>query len=130
MIKTLIIDDTEEWYQLISKILSSNDFHLTYAENSQKAKGFLKNQTFHLLILDAFIPDMDDWWSFYSFVKKEPRLKNIRVIVTLPKITPEASLEWESRLKIFLSNGDKLIYKPFTALELTSIVSMVMKCTG
>ena len=130
MVTTLVVDDSKEWYELISRILEPEEYQLTHAENIKTAQSFLENSLFRLLILDAFMPDMDDWWKFYSLIKTDPRMVNMGIVITFPRITPDFSGESKEQYKFLVENSDYFVIKPFTAQELITAVSEVLKRSG
>ncbi|MCA9945463.1 MAG: response regulator [Anaerolineales bacterium] len=129
MVDTLVVDDLEEWFQLISLILEAEGHRLTHAKNINDAQKYLEDSKYQLLILDAFLPSLN-WWELYCGTKANSLTSKIKVVLTFPHVPHFVSDEGKNQIKSLMDNGDGIIIKPFTAQELISVISKVLGHDG
>jgi len=57
--RILVIDDEATWYELFKEILSELNFEVDIVQDFGKAKAFLKNSTYHLVLADVCLDKSD-----------------------------------------------------------------------
>lgn len=67
---TLLVEDNETIRKGLDYLFAQNDLLLIQAENLKKAREYIKNKQFDLLILDVTLPD-GDGFSFYKEMKEK-----------------------------------------------------------
>lgn len=55
----LIMEDEEEWREILRETLEEGGFHADFAETIQEAKDLLRERFYHMLILDIRMEDRD-----------------------------------------------------------------------
>ena len=55
--KILIIDDDEDLSMIITDMLESKDFEVSYAASSEEAFDILSERSFDIILLDINLPD-------------------------------------------------------------------------
>lgn len=66
----LLVEDNETIRKGLDYLFAQNDLLLIQAENIKKAREYIKNKQFDLLILDVTLPD-GDGFSFYKEMKEK-----------------------------------------------------------
>ena len=66
--KILVVDDNSIHLFLIQSILIDKNYDVTVADHPQKAVDLIKQNEYHLIILDIMMPDMDGF-QFLDFLK-------------------------------------------------------------
>ncbi|MGD1019551.1 MAG: response regulator [Verrucomicrobiia bacterium] len=123
-IRVLAIDDNEEYRFLITELLQPLGFDVHALANPVKAleKFTQEKDTFHLVLLDYYMPQLDGAKTFEWLKKLNP---NVKVIIV--------SGGEELRLRQILAQYpiDGYIRKPFRVQEAVRIIRHVMnKPTG
>ena len=57
--RALIVDDDPEILAIITEVLASNNFETETTENPREALEVLKTESFHVIVTDLQMPDMD-----------------------------------------------------------------------
>ena len=75
----LVVEDEEDYRNILSEKLESEGFIVQKAENGQVALEYLKNNEVDLILLDMLMPSMDGTTFFYNL--KNVLNKNTPVII-------------------------------------------------
>ena len=105
----LLVEDDESLQKLIEKLLSSNNYIVSKANNIAEAKKFINLFTFDLIILDVMLPDSTGL-NFYK--------ENVKNRVNTPVIFLSALSDVEDRVSGLELGADDYIGKPFDSREL------------
>lgn len=82
--KILVVDDNSIHLFLIQSILLDKNYDVTVADHPQKAVELVKQNEYHLIILDIMMPDMDGF-QFLDFKSTLDINKNTPVIIVSAK---------------------------------------------
>ncbi len=82
--KILVVDDNSIHLFLIQSILIDKNYDVTVADHPKKAVALVKQNEYHLIILDIMMPDMDGF-QFLDFLKTLDINTNTPVIVVSAK---------------------------------------------
>ncbi|ERI89540.1 response regulator receiver domain protein [Clostridiales bacterium oral taxon 876 str. F0540] len=110
--KILIVDDDKDIVNLVTDILSDEGFIVENANDGGTALRKIKNNRYHLIILDIMLPDVDG----LQICKK------IRDDVDIPIIFLSAKNKSVDKVIGFELGADDYITKPFDDNELVSRV--------
>ena len=89
-IRVLIVDDEEEFVQLLSERLTIRDFDVTTSLSGEDALKKLKGYNFDLVILDVAMPGMDG----VEVLREIKRIKPLTEVIMLTgHATVEAAIE-------------------------------------
>ncbi|WP_066496719.1 response regulator transcription factor [Abyssisolibacter fermentans] len=108
----LVVDDDEDILEIICIYLRNAGYTVYTASSSTEALEKIKNNTFHLIILDIILPD-------YEGTKL---CENIRQNIYCPIIFISCIDDEEYILKALDIGGDDYIRKPFNSNELLARV--------
>ena len=75
----LVVEDEDDYRNVLSEKLESEGFKVQKAENGQVALDYLENNEVDLILLDMLMPSMDGTTFFYNL--KNVLNKNIPVII-------------------------------------------------
>ena len=117
--KVLIIDDDEDLSFIISDMLEGYGYHVTCAENSEKAFELLESNTYHIILLDINLPDADGF----------EICTELRRTSTTPVIFASARTSETDRITGFDIGGDDYLPKPYSMKELLSRVNALVRRT-
>ena len=84
----LIVDDSKTNIQVLAKVLDENGYHLSIAEDGEKALKILEKIEPDLILLDVMMPVMDGYETIQE-IKKNPQWKDIPVIFLTAKSEKE-----------------------------------------
>lgn len=115
----LIIDDDEDLSFIISDMLEGYGYHVTCAEDSDKAFVLLSQNTYHLILLDINLPDTTGF----------ELCKELRRVSTIPVIFASARTSETDRITGFDIGGDDYLPKPYSMKELLSRVNALIRRT-
>lgn len=111
----LIVDDIPKNLQLLSGILSSHKYQISFASNAVSALEVAIKSQPDLILLDIMMPEIDGF-EVCKRLKEEPITKDIPVIFLTGRV------ESEDIVKGFELGAVDYITKPFNAVELLSRV--------
>ncbi len=105
--RALVVDDSRSMRTIISKQLRDLGFDVQEAQSGQEALARMsKNGTFHLVLLDWNMPDMDGL-EVLSLIRSEPAYKDVRVMM----VTTESEM---AQVATALEAGaSEYLMKPF-----------------
>lgn len=113
--KILVADDSPAFRKLEGEYLAKRGFELLYAENGAEAMRLALEHLPDLILLDVQMPVMDGV-QVLAFLKKEPRTKDIPVVVV-------TTLGRDKNADVLRQAGAAgVLCKPIRAAELWSTV--------
>ena len=118
--RILIVDDQGELRRLVRMTLEYGDYELHEADNGVRAIQFLDVVKPELVVLDVMMPGGTDGYQVCDRIKHQLELKNIKVVMLSAK-GQLADLE-----KGRLAGADAYLVKPFSPLELITIVERLL----
>jgi DNA-binding NtrC family response regulator len=119
--KILIVDDQKIVLDSCKRILEEGCFSVTLATSADEAVGWIKKESFTLILLDIKMPGRDGM-SLMRQVKE--RWPQIPIIVMSGYSTPEMLAE------VSETDAATFIAKPFTPDELLDAISQVIQREG
>lgn len=117
--KILIIDDDEDLSMIISDMLNDYGYEVTLSPDSETAFELLKNNSFHLILLDINLPDAIGF----------DVCRELRRISSVPVIFASARTSETDRVSGLDIGGDDYISKPFSMKELLSRINALIRRT-
>ena len=78
-----IVDDDQNIRELLSVNLIAAGYTVIEASNGKEAMGKIRERVPELIILDIMMPEIDGW-EFCKFVRDDPQLENIKIIIQIP----------------------------------------------
>ena len=121
--KILIVDDEEDFCQLIKKNLeATGEFKVFFAHNGQDGYHLAQIETPDLILLDVMMPDISGA-DVANVIKKDEKTRDIE-IVFLTAIIKKEELGMESMRKI---GENRYIAKPIKTQELVDCIKEVLK---
>jgi len=75
-----IVDDDQNIRELLSVNLIAAGYTVIEASNGKEAMGKIRERVPELIILDIMMPEIDGW-EFCKFVRDDPQLENIKIIM-------------------------------------------------
>jgi DNA-binding response OmpR family regulator len=112
----LVIEDEAKIAEIVKAYLKKEGFHVTVAENGQKALSIL-HEGFDLLILDLMLPDIDG----------EDICRTVRKDSDVPIIMLTAKSEEGDRIHGLGIGADDYVVKPFSPRELVARVKALLR---
>lgn len=120
--KILIADDEKALRLLITGTLEIGDYDILEANNGTQAWESVKRERPDLVILDVMMPGMTGY-EVCRCIKSDPDLQDIKVLILTAKgQQSEKEAAWEALADYYLT-------KPFSPVELLSMVEEIMKKT-
>ncbi len=119
MRKILVIDDDEDLSFVISDMLENNGYYVECASDCFEAMGLLKNDEYHLILLDVNLPDATG----FELCTK------IREVSKMPIIFISARVNEPDKITGLDIGGDDYLTKPFSLKELLSRVNALIRRT-
>lgn len=126
MESALVVDDSQDWRETVSAILSDNGYHTEVASNPYEAFEILKNDSFDLLICDLHMPFRTDGEFFdypYSYEVGVRTIKELEWVFPQMKIIAiSATVPWElSKIMAEIAHIPA-IPKPFSRRDLLEVI--------
>lgn len=115
----LIIDDDADLSFIISEMLESYGYNVTWAENSETAFALLSENCYHLILLDINLPGTTGF----------ALCQELRRVSTVPVIFASARTSETDRITGFDIGGDDYLPKPYSMKELLSRVNALIRRT-
>lgn len=113
----LIIDDDKDLSFIMSEMLESYGYKVSYAENAAAAFEKLEKNTYHLILLDINLPETTGF----------EVCEQLRRVSTIPVIFASARTSENDRITGFDIGGDDYLPKPYSMKELLSRVNALMR---
>ena len=114
----LVIDDDTRLRNLLGKFLEDNNFKISLAEDTSKARDLMSQQNFNLLIVDVMMPN-ENGVDFTKSIRKQNS--------AIPVIMLTARGETEDRIKGLEAGADDYLPKPFEPKELLLRINNIFK---
>lgn len=123
MQKILIVDDNIDMLETLEHLFSFYQFQVVTAANGKKAINLAENEQPDVILLDAYMPEMDGFEAC-KILKRKRKTKNIPIVfLTAKYIDPK---DRESGL---LLGAEDYLVKPFNSKELVTRIKTVLKKT-
>ncbi|MFP4544507.1 MAG: response regulator [Candidatus Kapaibacterium sp.] len=116
----LIVDDIPKNLQILSSILNSEGFQISFASNGSQALTVVETSMPDLILLDIMMPDMDGY-EVCEKLQSNPDTRDIPVIFLTGKA------ESDDIIKGFKTGAVDFVTKPFNSIELISRVKTHVK---
>src|SRR5690625_1592922 len=117
MKKVLIVDDEKRMLDLIELYLRPHLYDCHKADHASEALSLLEKETFHIVLLDIMMPDMDGW----------ELCREIRRFSDVPIIMLTARDQRDDIVKGLQLGADDYITKPFNEDELLARMSALLR---
>lgn len=113
----LIVDDDKDLSFIISEMLESYGYKVTCADSGERAFELLRENTFHLILLDINLPDETGF----------ELCGELRKVSAVPVIFASARTSETDRITGFDIGGDDYLPKPYSMKELLSRVNALIR---
>ncbi len=120
-IRLLILDDDPQTCQLIKSILNSEGFQIDVLSDPAMAEEWLKNQNYHLIVMDVVIPGLELEQMFEWIHLHQPD-SSVIVVTAYPSI--------ESATSSLRGRAYDYLTKPFQIEQLRKIVMRCLETKG
>ena len=117
MNKILIVDDSKDIRDILSKVLSLMGFEVAVASNGNEALNLFLTNSFDLVLTDLEMPDMDGWALAFNIKEESPDTP----VVMITDSERQAVME---RLKG--SCIDSILFKPFMLEDIQKTVQIML----
>jgi DNA-binding response OmpR family regulator len=117
-IKLLIVDDDEDYAQLLVECFTGLGFQVVYVDSGQKALQEVKKLLPDIILLDIVMPELDGF-EICRQIRQLPECANMIVIMLTSKV------EVEDKIKGIDIGANDYIVKPFGLSELFEVVARV-----
>lgn len=117
--RILIIDDDEDLSFIISEMLESYSYSVTCTKDSDSAFTLLSENTYHLILLDINLPDINGF----------ELCRELRKVSTVPIIFASARVSEKDKITGLDIGGDDYLSKPYSMKELLSRVNALIRRT-
>ena len=117
MNKILIVDDSKDIRDILSKVLSLMGFEAAVASNGNEALNLFLTNSFDLVLTDLEMPDLDGWTLALHIKDKSPNTP----VVMITGLEKKAVME---RLKG--SCIDSILFKPFMLEDIQKTVQIML----
>ena len=114
--RVLVVDDTPENRDLLSRRMTREGHAVTLAENGREAMEILRAQPFDLVLLDIMMPEVSGY-EVLERVKADESLRHVPVIVI------SALSEIDSVVRCVQLGAEDYLFKPFNAVLLKARVT-------
>jgi two-component system phosphate regulon response regulator OmpR len=115
--KILVVDDDADLRWMVEKYLSKHEFNVTLAEDGEKMRAALEQQSFDLAILDINLPG-EDGLSLARYLRSNYQIGIIML---------SAAAEVFDRIVGLEMGADDYVTKPFEPRELLARVKSVLR---
>lgn len=117
MNKILIVDDSRDIRDILSKVLSLMGFEAAVASNGNEALNLFLTNSFDLVLTDLEMPDLDGWTLALHIKDKSPNTPVVLITGSEKKAVME-------RLKG--SCIDSILFKPFMLEDIQKTVQIML----
>ncbi len=109
-IKILVVEDDTSINNLLTEVLSKENYSCSQAFSGSEAKLLLEREDFHLLLLDLMLPGLTG----------EELVVEVRKNHTLPIVIISAKLDLDTKVNLLELGADDFIEKPFDIEEVVA----------
>jgi len=117
MNKILIVDDSKDIRDILSKVLSLMGFEAAVASNGNEALNLFLTNSFDLVLTDLEMPDLDGWTLALHIKDKSPNTP----VVLITGSEKEAVME-----RLEGSCIDSILFKPFMLEDIQKTVQIML----
>jgi CheY-like chemotaxis protein len=117
MNKILIVDDSRDIRDILSKVLSLMGFEAAVASNGNEALNLFLTNSFDLVLTDLEMPDLDGWTLALHIKDKSPNTP----VVLITGSEKEAVME-----RLEGSSIDSILFKPFMLEDIQKTVQTLL----
>ncbi len=117
MNKILIVDDSKDIRDILSKVLSLMGFEAAVASNGNEALNLFLTNSFDLVLTDLEMPDLDGWTLALHIKDKSPNTP----VVLITGSEKEAVME-----RLEESCIDSILFKPFMLEDIQKTVQTLL----
>jgi CheY-like chemotaxis protein len=117
MNKILIVDDSKDIRDILSKVLSLMGFEAAVASNGNEALNLFLTNSFDLVLTDLEMPDLDGWTLALHIKDKSPNTP----VVLITGSEKEAVME-----RLEGSSIDSILFKPFMLEDIQKTVQTLL----
>jgi len=118
-VTVMIVDDHEDFRDILSKYLEAEGYSVMQAEDGETALEAVKFKKPHLIILDVMMPRLDGY-DVCRAIKANPETAHIPIVF----LTAKSSLG--DKLSGYISGGQRYLCKPFEMSELDECLRAVL----
>ncbi|MFH1404276.1 MAG: response regulator [Candidatus Altiarchaeota archaeon] len=119
--RILLVDDEPEFRDIYSKVLKSNGFEVTNAENGIDCINKLRRNDFDIVLIDLLMPLMSGMETIRS-IKNDKTLKDTRIVVMSVLNMDERSNEHLKELGV-----ENILVKPIESWILLHVIKKIME---
>ncbi|MEQ1877892.1 MAG: response regulator transcription factor [Bdellovibrionia bacterium] len=119
MSRILVVDDSEECFQLIANTLGPTT-ETVWAKNVNDALNLVEKKTYDLILLDVMLPD-GDGYNVCSMVRSNDKTRGLPIIF----LTAKDSVN--DKVLGFSLGADDFVTKPFEPMEFRARISARMR---
>lgn len=120
MVKILIVEDTAEIAELLSRQLHRKGYEVAVASDGEKGVRMAKSETPNLIIMDMELPVVPGWEATRR-IKADPATKTIPVIALTAHVTSG------DRELGYQSGADGFLHKPIDFPQLFERIESLLK---
>ena len=117
MNKILIVDDSKDIRDILSKVISLMGFEAAVASNGNEALNLFLTNSFDLVLTDLEMPDIDGWTLALHIKDKSPNTP----VVLITGSEKEAVME-----RLEGSSIDSILFKPFMLEDIQKTVQIML----
>ncbi|MBT5955022.1 response regulator [bacterium] len=117
--KILIVDDEEDFVQVVKMRLEFNGFEVSTANDGKEGLQKAREEFPNLIILDAMLPSIDGF-KICKLLKFDEKYQNIPVVML------SALSQDMDRTMGLQSGADKYLTKPFNDQELLEVINSLL----
>ncbi len=117
MNKILIVDDSKDIRDILSKMLSLMGFEAAVASNGNEALNLFLTNSFDLVLTDLEMPDLDGWTLALHIKDKSPNTPVVLITGSEKKAVME---------RLEGSSIDSILFKPFMLEDIQKTVQIML----
>lgn len=120
-VKILIVDDDQEICEYMKTMLETAGYEVSTLSDPTRAEDAVRNDTYHLLIIDLMMPKMDG-------VELIERIRRIDSDIAIVVFTGYPSVE--TAVEALKLNVSDYVKKPFDVMEFRDKIAEILKKKG
>ena len=117
MNKILIVDDSKDIRDILSKVISLMGFEAAVASNGHEALNLFLTNSFDLVLTDLEMPDLDGWTLALHIKDKSPNTPVVLITGSEKKAVME---------RLEGSSIDSILFKPFMLEDIQKTVQIML----
>lgn len=116
--KLLLVDDEQGLLEMLNYLLDKEGFkHVHFANDAASALRYAEETTFHLIVLDVMLPDMDGF----------ELCRRLRQVTDAPILFLSARTSDMDKIMGLTIGGDDYMTKPFNPLEVVARIKAQLR---